>query len=193
MDLHHIIIAAAEVAQEAAQHTETATETSAGGPLGTLGVNWKLFLAQLVNFAVVLFVFWKWVVKPLGKTLTDRQNKIESGLKNATHMEEEKQKFDEWKVMEMQKVRGEAEKMLKMATETADKVKQEMVTNAQEQSTKMIEQAKAAIEQEKTQMLKEVRTNVADLVILASEKILRSKLDTKKDHELVRDSVKEIG
>jgi F-type H+-transporting ATPase subunit b len=206
MDLHSLILAAteavqnaseavqhaAEAAQSAAPEAGHATEEAAAGPLGTLGVNWKLFLAQLVNFGIVLFVFWKWVVKPLGATLTARQEKIESGLKNAAYMEDEKRKFEEWKVGEMQKVRTDAEKVLKTATDTAEKIKQETVTGAQAQANKIIEQAKSAIEGEKTQMLKEVKASVAELVVMASEKILKSKLDSKKDHELVAESVKEI-
>ncbi|HYC79582.1 MAG TPA: F0F1 ATP synthase subunit B [Candidatus Binatia bacterium] len=188
MDLNQFIIAATEVVAQVAEEAHA----EEGGPLGTLGINWKLFLAQLINFSVVLFVFWKWVVKPLGKTLTDRQEKIESGLKNAVYMEDEKKKFEEWKKEEMQKVRTEAEKVLKTATETADKIKQETVTTAQTQAGKMIEQAKSAIDNEKTQMLKDVKASVAELVVLASEKILKEKLDSKKDHELVNESIKEL-
>jgi F-type H+-transporting ATPase subunit b len=149
-------------------------------------------LAQFVNFAIVLLVFWKWVVKPLGKTLTERQEKIESGLKNAEYMEDEKKKFEEWKKGEMQKVRGETEKVLKTATETADKIRQEVVTSAQDQANKLVDQAKAAIENEKVQMLQEVKQNVAELVVMASEKILKEKLGSKKDHELVTESLKEL-
>jgi F-type H+-transporting ATPase subunit b len=188
MDIHQIIIAATEVAQEAVH-----TEEAAGGPLGTLGINWGMFIAQLINFSIVLLVFWKWVVKPLGKTLTDRQEKIESGLKNAAYMEDEKKKFEEWKKEQMHKVREESEKVLKSATETSDKIRQETINTAHEQAGKMIEQAKSAIENEKVLMLKEVRSNVADLVVMASEKILKAKLDSKKDHELVKESVKELS
>jgi F-type H+-transporting ATPase subunit b len=186
------MLAATEAAQTAADATHAAEE-DAGGPLGTLGINWKLFLAQLVNFGIVLFIFWRWVVKPLGKTLTDRQAKIESGLRNAAYMEDEKKKFEEWKGDEMRKVRSEAERVLKTATETADKIRAETVTGAQAQADKIVEQAKSAIEGEKTQMLKEVKTEIADLVMKASEKVIRAKLDSKKDHELVSESVKEIS
>jgi F-type H+-transporting ATPase subunit b len=199
MDIHSIFIAATEAVQAAAETTQAAAESGHAaeaadpGILGTLGIDWKIFLAQLVNFSVVLLVFWKWVVKPLGKTLSDRQTKIESGLKNAEYMEEEKRKFEEWKVGEMRKTRGEAEQVLKTATDTADKIKAETIAMAQTQSGKMIEQAKAAIESEKAQMLKEVRQDVAQLVVAASEKIIRHKLDPKKDHELVAESLKDIA
>lgn len=202
MDIQQIILLATEVIQEAGHATEAAGDLAQAvdaahqaetGPLGALGIDIKLFIAQLVNFIIVLFVVWKWIVKPLGKTLSERQEKIESGLKNATYMEEEKQKFETWKKDEMQKVRNEAEKVLKTASDTAEKIKQETVNSAQTQADKIIEQAKTAVENEKTQMLKEVKANVAELVVMASEKILKSKLDHQKDQDLVRESIKEMS
>jgi F-type H+-transporting ATPase subunit b len=160
--------------------------------LGTLGIDWKLFLAQLVNFGIVLFVFWKWVVRPLGKTLTDRQTKIESGLKNAEYMEEEKKRFEEWKNSEMKKVRHEADHILRMTNDTANKIKQETIVEAQKEATNLVQQAKASIESEKVQMIKEIKQDVATLVVAASEKILRTKLDERKDKQLIVESLKDL-
>lgn len=158
--------------------------------LGTLGINWKLFLAQLVNFGIVLFIFWKWVVKPLGTTLTRRTEKIEQGLRNAEHTEIEKKKFEEWKLAEMKKVRGEADNILRTTTDAANQIKQETIVEAQNQANKLLKAAKASIESEKVQALKEAKQEIATLVIAASEKILRGKLDERKDHELINESMK---
>lgn len=185
MDISQIILAATE-AVEAAEHAADP------GLLGTLGINWKLFLAQLVNFGIVLFVFWKFVAKPLGKLLTDRQARIESGLKNADYMEAEKKKFEDWKMQEMKKVRTEADHILRTTNDTANKIKQETIVEAQRSAATLLAQAKASIESEKVQTLKEIKQDVATLVVAASEKILRGKLDEKKDHELITQSMKEV-
>src|SRR3990167_4931204 len=160
--------------------------------LGTLGIDWKLFIAQLINFGIVLFIFWKWVVKPLGSTLTKRQERIEEGLKNADRMVDEKKKFEEWKTAEMKKVRNEADHILRTTTDTANQIKQETIVDAQKQATKMMEQAKASMESEKNQTMKEIKQEISTLVVAASEKILRGKLDPKKDQELINASVKGI-
>ena len=160
--------------------------------LGTLGIDWKQFLAQLVNFGIVLFIFWKWVVKPLGITLTERQKQIEAGLANAAATQEEKKKFEAWKLSEMKKIRVEADQILRTTTDTANKIKQDTIVEAHQQATKLVEQAKDSIESEKILMLKEVKQEVAALVTMASEKILRHKLDPRKDHELITESLKEV-
>jgi F-type H+-transporting ATPase subunit b len=184
MDIQPVLLAAAEVAQMTPEAEQSL--------LGTLGINWKLFLAQLFNFAIVLFVFWKWIVKPLGTTLTLRQEKIEQGLKNAEYTEAEKKNFEQWKLDEMKKVRNEADQILRTTTDTANKIKQDTLTEAQAQAAKVMEQAKITMESDKTQMMKEARAEISTLVVSASEKILRAKLDGKTDQELISSSIKDV-
>lgn len=92
----------------------------------------------------------------------------------------------------MKKVRTEADHVLRTTTDMANKIKQETIVEAQVQANKVLDQAKTSIESEKVQMLKEVKHEIATLVVAASEKILRTKLDPKKDQELINDSVKQI-
>ncbi len=128
----------------------------------------------------------------MGATLTKRTEKIEQGLKNAEFTELEKKKFEEWKQQEMKKVRGEADHILRTTTDTANKIKQDTIVDAQKQAVKILEQSKSSIESEKAQMIREVKQEIATLVVAASEKILRGKLDSKKDHELINESMKGI-
>src|SRR5262245_33785531 len=64
-----------------AAHAEDSHE--AAGPLGALGVEWNLFAAQLLNFAIVFYVMHRFVYKPLLKLLDERTAKIEQGLADA--------------------------------------------------------------------------------------------------------------
>lgn len=174
--------------------TLSATEVAASeSVLGTLGINWKLFIAQLINFGIVLFVFWKWIVLPLGKTLTERQNRIEAGLKNADLMELGKKQFDEWRQQEMGKTRTEADGILRAANDAAAQAKQEILGDAQKQADKLIRQAESAMAVEKTRIVAEAKQELATLVVMASEKILREKLDSRKDHELINESLKKLS
>lgn len=199
IDFHHFIIATTEaIQQNVATVGEVAKEAAEVSPeaktslLGTLGINWKLFISQLVNFGIVLFVFWKWVVKPLGDTLSKRQQKIEEGLKTAELTQKEKESFSLWKQEEMKKARAEADRVMRQAGDSANKIKQETIFETQQQADKILAQAKTSIENEKVQAMKEARLEIATLVVSASEKILQEKLDPKKDHELITESIKNI-
>lgn len=49
----------------------------------TLGINWKLLLAQALNFLIILAILRLTVYKPLLRVLRERREKIERGLKDA--------------------------------------------------------------------------------------------------------------
>ena len=185
--LTHILIPVARATAEAAAETE-----KAGGAIGALGINLKLFIAQLINFGVILLVLWKWVFTPVAKKLTERTEKIEKALRDADDTTREKQEFTVWKNQEIAKPRQEASVIITQAQNDSGKVKDEMLLSAKQEQEKVIQQAKKEIDAEKQKALLEVKSEIADMVVLAAEKILRHKLDDKKDQELIKESLKSI-
>jgi len=162
------------------------------GILGKLGIDLKLFIAQLINFAIVLLVLWKWVFIPVSKKLQERTDKIEKSLNDAERITREKQEFENWRQQELTKARQEASSIVTTAQADAVKAKDQILQQTKEDQQKLIEQAKMHIEQEKTAQLQSAKNELADLVTNATEKILRSKLDPKKDAELIKESLKSI-
>jgi len=55
--------------------------------LTTFGIDWKLLLAQMVNFAILLYVLKRFAYTPLLKMLQDRQNIVRKGLEDAQNAE----------------------------------------------------------------------------------------------------------
>ncbi|MEK9178109.1 MAG: ATP synthase F0 subunit B, partial [Patescibacteria group bacterium] len=53
------------------------------GIIGQLGINWKLFLSQAVNFFILLIVLRAFVYKPLIQVIEKRNKKIKEGLEKA--------------------------------------------------------------------------------------------------------------
>lgn len=179
----HIFISIAHAAEEGA--------ASEGGA-AVLGINLKLFIAQLINFAVVLGILWKFVFTPVANKLQERTDKIEKAMKDATSTEKEKQEFAVWKQQEMTKARTEAGGIISQAQSEAGKVKEDILKQAKDEQLKLVEQSKKQIEQEKAQALQSAKSELADIITTATEKILRQKLDDKKDKELIKESLKDI-
>jgi F-type H+-transporting ATPase subunit b len=211
MDLHHLFTqifqsiihvaqAAAAAAPEAATHAaevvaEGGTAEAAaegGGVAGTLGINWKLFLAQFINFAVILGVLWKFVFNPVAKKLGERTDKIEKSLKDAQNIEVQKQQFEAWKNQEMAKVRQQASEVLTAAQNDAGKLKSQNLEQTRQEQQKLVEQAKQQIVSEKERAVNSAKTELAGLVTQAAEKILRKKIDEKTDKELIKQSLEQV-
>ncbi len=53
------------------------------GIIGQLGIDWKLFLSQAVNFFILLLIMRAFVYKPLLAVIKKRNEKIKEGLEKA--------------------------------------------------------------------------------------------------------------
>lgn len=185
MDLFNLVILVTEAAVE---HVPKET----GGVVGTLGLNAKLFIAQLINFSVILFILWRWVWKPLGGALESRRKKIEDSVAKAESIEKQAQEAHVMREQRLREAGAEADRMLKRNRESGEKMKTEIVSVAHSEAEKILAKAKQTIEAEKQQMLQEVKTEVADLIITATEKILRQKLDEKNDKKIVEEVLRSV-
>ena len=172
---------------------QAAEEASKSGIPGTFGIDTMKFVAQLVNFALVLFILWKWVFTPVTKKLEERTAKIEKAMKDALTTEQEKQEFALWKQQEMKKSRIEAEEILTKAQKETTAIKDDLLRQSKEEQAKLIEQTRKQIEQEKNTALQSAKNELADIITTATEKILRQKLDSKSDAELIKESLKGIS
>jgi F-type H+-transporting ATPase subunit b len=181
------LIPVAHAAEEVA-HAESASP----GVLGALGINWKLFIAQLINFSIVLFVLSKYVFGPISKKLAERTEKIDVALKDAEKIEQEKIEFNTWKDAEITKARKEASEIINKSQAEAQKLKENLLSQTKIEQEKLVTQAKALISDEEKKMISEVKHEVADMVTKASEKIIRKKLDTEADKKLIQESLNNL-
>jgi F-type H+-transporting ATPase subunit b len=177
-----------------------ATEAVAGNPeaqqtgvVALFGLNWKLFLAQLINFGIILFVLWKWVFRPVAKGLADRTTKIEGSLAEAERIAGERETFDSWKNKEISEVRQEAANIITEAKAGAERARTEITQTAMEESKKILERGKAQLEAEKNKAVQEIKLEVADMVVQTTETILKKKLDSASDKALIKDALAALG
>ncbi len=153
--------------------------------LSKLGIDWKLLIAQIINFLVLLFVLYKFAYGPVLAMLDKRTKKIEQGLKDADEAHKKLAESEEKQKEILRKARTEAKDIVEKAHLQAEKSKSEIAGEAKKQSDKIIANAKDQIEQEKNKMITEVKSEIGSLVVAATEKIIGEKIDEKKDKELI--------
>lgn len=156
----------------------------------TFHIEAGMLLAQFVNFVIVLLVLYKFAYGPVLKLLNERTAKIEKGLADAEASHKKLSEISEKEAAVLVEARKQAQEIIKKAEEMATTQSQAIVVTAKEQTEKMMETAKKQIEQEKEKLLAEVKTEVANLVVMATEKIIHEKLDSVKDRELINQSIK---
>ena len=152
----------------------------------TFHIDYKILIAQIVNFAIVFSVLYYFVLRPLLKVMHERTSKIEKSLDDAKDIENKLAQTKEEYNLIIANAKKEANEVLVRAQEVAEKKKQESIVKAKEEIGVIINQEKAKLQSEKAQTMKEIKKEVADLVVLSMEKILGEKMDEKKDKEMVK-------
>lgn len=137
--------------------------------IGTFHIDWKLMVAQIVNFSIVFGVLFWFVIRPLSKTLKDRKIVIEQSLldaqKNALLLKEAETAHDE----EVSKGRAEAHELILEIKNTADEKRTELIAEAEKEVEKIINDGKRSIEEERHKIMDQMQKDVAELVIAATE------------------------
>ncbi len=194
MDLFiHIASAATEAATHAAEVAGAAADTHAAaqstGVAQLFGLNVKLFLAQLVNFLIILFVLWRFVFRPVSKALAERSEKIENSLAEAQKISADRETFDSWKNQEISSVQQEAAAIITKAKGEAEQVKSEITETAKQEATKIVEKGKQQLEDEKNKAVAEIKSEIASMVVSATEAVLKKKLDQPTDKALIQEAI----
>ncbi len=153
-----------------------------------------LIIWQAIIFLLLFFLLAKLAWKPIVQSLKIREESIQDALDSAEKAKEEmaQLKADNEKLLD--EARQEREQILKDARDVAASIKADAEADASKQTSKMIEDARHAINTEKAAALTEVKTQVAELSLQITEKLLRRKLeDEKAQKELIQEFVKDIN
>lgn len=182
-----IVNAAVEAATNAAQVAQAEESI-----LGALGVNWKLFVAQLLNFGVVLFVMWKWVYTPLLKIIDSRTAKIDKGLKDAEAASAAKSGAEKASDETIVAARREAQRILEESQKASEAHRAEMKSKTQSELAALVQQGKDTLSAEKEKMVREARAEIAELAVMIAGKALEEKLTDAQKKGLLDAAAKRI-
>ena len=157
-----------------------------------LGLDYKLIIAQVVNFVLLLVILQRLAYKPVLKMLKDRTDKIDKSLKQAKKIEEELKNTEETKLAEIKKAKEEAQEIIKEAYETSEKRTQESIERTKFKTQEIVEKAKQEIKTEKESSVQEAKKEIADISILIAKKIIGKNIDENKEKDLVDDVLRKV-
>lgn len=157
--------------------------------LEKLGIDWKLLLAQAVNFLILLWVLRRYAYKPILKALEARTNKIEQGLKDAETSQSKLQSVIEEEKKILVAAREEARSILVEAEASAKKRDSLMLEETKEKIDRMIADTDKHLSEKQAKLLREAKAELSEAVILATRKVLGEKVDTNLDAELIKKSL----
>lgn len=149
-------------------------------------------LAQIVNFLILLFVLAKFAYKPLLKAMEDRRSKIIKDLDTAEQTRQDAAALKKQYEEQLAAARKEAAGIVDKANKIAQSLHDEMMDEARKEKETMLAAAQEHIEQEKQKALLEIRTEVIELSTQIAGKVLKQKLDSAADQQMVTQATDEI-
>jgi F-type H+-transporting ATPase subunit b len=159
--------------------------------LTQLGINWKLFLSQAVNFFILLTVLTVFVYKPLIKIIKERNEKIKNGLEKAEQADVRMSEIEEigkGKIKDAENKSIEIIKGTELKAKDLDKEIQEKAEKKQKEINELLRQSFLK-QQEETK--NKVLAQAAELVKKAITKTVE--LSPKEiDEKLIAKAVLEI-
>ena len=157
--------------------------------LTKLGIDYRLLIAQFVNFLILFLILRLFVFKPVLKILKDRQKKVKASLLKAEKIEQEWEKFKQAKESKLKQLRQQEEEILKVAEQKADEVQRKKIQETEAKILTSVKKIKLDIEQERMKMLTEAKTEIKSLAKVLAAKILESELTDEKRKGLIEETV----
>lgn len=137
------------------------------------GIDWRLIVIQMVNFALLLGALGYFLYTPILKIIEEREKKLKQGVEDAENAARALKDADSEKGAVLKEARSEAESIVLQAKSHAEVKGSSIVSEAEAKAARMIEDAKARGEEERAQARRASEAEIAQSAILAAEAILR--------------------
>ena len=148
---------------------------------------WTLFL-----FGVSLFILWKVAFPRIAEALDRRQKAIEESIDTAERTRREADQLLAEYRERLTEARHQADEIVARARKAGEQQEADAVVKGKERREELLAQARRDIEAETRRAIQEIRAEVADLTVLATEKVTRKTLTAEDQRRLVEEALKEL-
>jgi F-type H+-transporting ATPase subunit b len=156
--------------------------------LGKLGIDYKILIAQIINFLVLLWILQYFLYKPLIKGLKARAGKIrkiEEGEKEIRRRKEEMKKKEEEII---KKAKDRTRQIIEEGKEVSEEEKERILRRAGEEMEKILREARI----EADRQIEKARAKEKEEILKKSGKVLEEVLSLSFTKELHREYIKEM-
>ncbi|MFC1917357.1 F0F1 ATP synthase subunit B [Chloroflexota bacterium] len=159
--------------------------------LAELGLNIPMFIAQIVNFVILLVLLRVFAYKPLMRKLDERSLKIKESMQQTEDIKEQAASAEAEIKKQIEVASKEGQERISRAVQAGEEVKQKAKEDARHDAEVMVTRARSEIQRERDEAITELRKEFADLTIQAAEKVIDRSLDKKAHRDLIEKVLKE--
>jgi F-type H+-transporting ATPase subunit b len=154
--------------------------------------NVGIMIWTIAVFTISFLVLRKWVFPRIGEALDQRAKKIEGDIDAAEHIRTEADQILAEYRERLKEARTQSEEIVQRARQTAESHEHEARDRGKEIVAEAAKHAEHEIEAATKRALDDIRREVADLTVMATEKVTRKTLDDSDQRRLVEEALSEL-
>src|SRR5215216_302551 len=151
-----------------------------------------LMIWTLLVFGISMWLLAKFAFPRIAQALDRRQRAIEESIDAADQTRREADRLLAEYRERLADARGQADDIVARARKTGEAAEQELIAGARAKREEMMEQTRRDIESETRRAIQEIRREVADLTVAATEKVTRKSLTEEDQKRLVEEALAEL-
>lgn len=158
----------------------------------TLGVNWMMLLAQLINFGILLAALTVLVYRPVLKLLDERRERVRKSMDDAARLESQVKEMEIARGEKLKSLDAEAKQFLDKAKEQAEHTKKEILADAQKQVEELLAKGKDQLASERTKMLGDLQSMVTRISVDLAGRIIQREFSDQDQKKLLSSLEKDL-
>ncbi len=168
-------------------------ELLAENTLELVNINTDTIIFTLIN-TLIIFLLYKFLLhNKVMAVLDERKNKINEQMKAAQDAQAEAEAVKKEYSERLQQSKEEAAQIVSAAVKRAGEREAAIVAEAQQEAAALKQKAEESIALEKKKALNEIKDQISDIVIMASEKVCEKEISKKDNEALISRFIAEVS
>ena len=151
-----------------------------------------LMIWTLISFGITFFVLKWYAFGPMQRAIDERRDRIRRSLEEADNARDEARRLLEEHRALIGQARGQAEEILGEARRVAEAQRERVRQETEEDRQRRLEDTRRQIEAETARALEQIRAEIADLALVAAEKVTARSLRGEDHRRLIEDALREL-
>lgn len=156
-------------------------------------IEWVTVVMTIVNFIILYIILRHFFFKPVDNVLTNRQQEIDSRIKNAYENEKKSKDLVTKHEALLRGSKEEGKNIVENYKNRAEQVSENVLDEARKEAQLILDRAKNEADREREKAQDDIKNQVVDLAILVSSKALEGSIDEKQHRKLIKDFIAKVG
>lgn len=151
------------------------------------------FFIELAVVLILIWAFYKYLLPPLNKAMSERQAQIKASIEAADQARKDAAAADDERHQVLEEARGHAREIVAMAQQTADQLRSDAATRAQAEYDRIVASAAADVQVARQRAVDEAAARLGEVVIEVVAKIVGREIDATSHRDLIDEAIRALA